>query len=272
MYRTIQLWNNAMDKPTTPSAELYNALQLLYNHFNEKLFDAVLPQVLFTTQRQAGMMGYFSLNRWSSNNGKNCHEIAINPEYVGRASLIELMQTMVHEMVHCWQHSYGKPSRTGYHNKEWAAKMISIGLMPTDTGMPGGMVTGQHMNDYPIAEGKFIVSCIELLKNKNYIFPWVDKFARVSDRPKDEQQIQAALQISNNHQYQDLFTSIDEVIKEQLCTPVAETLGASSSLTTSISNAKMKKKYTCQGCKINVWGKPDLLIKCAKCDLLLLVQ
>jgi len=37
-------------------------------------------------------------------------------------------------MVHQWQQHHGKPGRRGYHNKQWAAKMNSVGLVPTHTG------------------------------------------------------------------------------------------------------------------------------------------
>src|SRR5262245_14971271 len=32
----------------------------------------------------------------------------------------QILSTLVHEMVHGEQHHYGKPSRGGYHNKQWA--------------------------------------------------------------------------------------------------------------------------------------------------------
>jgi hypothetical protein len=72
------------------------------------------------------------------------------------------MQTLVHEMTHVWQHVFGKPSARGYHNKEWAAKMKSIGLMPSSTGMVGGKETGQRMRDYPIPNGRFLKACDDL--------------------------------------------------------------------------------------------------------------
>ena len=34
--------------------------------------------------------------------------------------------------------------------------MISIGLMPSDTGKPGWKIIGQHLSDFPIKKGKFI--------------------------------------------------------------------------------------------------------------------
>ena len=40
---------------------------------------------------------------------------------------------LAHEMTHLWQFHYGKPSRSGYHNKQQANIMGSMGSMPPDT-------------------------------------------------------------------------------------------------------------------------------------------
>ena len=76
-----------------PTDELYGAMQKAYAHFNKSLFDGQLPPVLFTTQRQKNVMGYFSLERWVSVEGKRCHEIAINPVYVGVLGIFRLKKT-----------------------------------------------------------------------------------------------------------------------------------------------------------------------------------
>jgi hypothetical protein len=49
-----------------------------------------------------------------------------------------VLSTLVHEQAHLWQHHFGKPGRGRYHNREWAAKMVEIGLIPSATGEPGG--------------------------------------------------------------------------------------------------------------------------------------
>jgi hypothetical protein len=67
----------------------------------------------------------------------------------------EVLSTLVHEMVHLWQYHHGKPSRSGYHNTEWAAKMAALGLMPSNTSAPGDKRTGQQMTHYIIAGGLF---------------------------------------------------------------------------------------------------------------------
>jgi hypothetical protein len=66
-----------------------------------------------------------------------------------------ICQTLVHEMCHAWQFAFGKPGARGYHNRQWAARMIALGLMPTSTGAVAGRITGQHMSDYVIASGPF---------------------------------------------------------------------------------------------------------------------
>ena len=59
-----------------------------------------------------------------------------------------MLSTLVHEMAHLWQHHFGKPSRSNYHNKEWGDKMREIGLVPSSTGAPGGKATGQRVSHY----------------------------------------------------------------------------------------------------------------------------
>ena len=256
-----------MTNLTTPTEELYLALQSAYEHFNGRLFAYELPHVLFTTQRQKGMMGCFFPNRWaaSGSNSKKCHEIAINPLYVSRATLIELMQTLVHEMVHCWQYCYGNPSRGSYHNREWSDKMISIGLMPSSTGAPGGKVVGQNMSDYPAPNGKFIKECVNLLKEKRFNVPWIDRFAISQGMLDIERLNQCGSTIAT------ALNNISEGIVNQLTTKIDSLLGEQNGLVESIAKPinKIKRKYSCPGCKINVWGKNGLQLRCESCDLCL---
>ena len=245
----------------TPTEELYTSMQVAFDHFNTELFEGKLPTVLFTTQRQHGMMGYFSANRWTSAKGQKCHEIAINPLYVGRATLIELMQTLVHEMVHCWQHCYGKPSIRTYHNKEWSDKMVSIDLIPSSTGKPGGSRTGQNMNDYPKPKGKFIQACVSLLKDKQFALPWVDRLATSYGDCDDE-----AIAQEDNTDNMEALEGLGQVLIEQLNTRMSQLFGPHAFVSDrKKAKDKLKVKYTCPDCHINVWGKPGLSIMCNDC-------
>ena len=80
-------------------------------------------------------------------------------------------------MVHAWQFHFGLPSEGHYHNKEWAQKMMDIGLMPSDTGEPGGAIVGRNMSDFIMKQGAFMQAANELLDDKTFNLRWVDRLA-----------------------------------------------------------------------------------------------
>jgi predicted RNA-binding Zn-ribbon protein involved in translation (DUF1610 family) len=63
-------------------------------------------------------------------------------------------------MVHHWQeHCSGKKrQRYSYHDREWAAKMKSMGLQPSNSGMVGGKETGVRMSHYILDDGPFQIA------------------------------------------------------------------------------------------------------------------
>ena len=127
----------------------YTAFEHAYDWFNAQLFENALPPCLITLQRKARSRGYFANDRFEHRaGGSTTDEIALNPDTFRNRSDKEILSTLVHEMVHCWQRHFGKVGRGGYHNKEWAAHMVTVGLMPTDTGEAGGKTTGQSVTHY----------------------------------------------------------------------------------------------------------------------------
>lgn len=148
-----------------PTHRTYTSLDAAYGHFNRELFDGRLPPCLITMQRQKGAHGYFSGERFASLDGPQevSDEIALNPAHFARRTTTQTLSTLVHEMVHSWQHHFGGPSRSGYHNGEWAAKMREVGLVPSATGAPGGKETGQRVSHYIEAGGRFERSCTTYL-------------------------------------------------------------------------------------------------------------
>ena len=148
-----------------PTPRQYNSLDDAYGYFNLKLFAGQLPRCLITMQRHKGAYGYFSGNRFATMDDPDemVDEIALNPAtFSGRATM-DILSTLAHEMVHVWQHHFGTPSRNGYHNQEWASKMREIGLIPTDTGEPGGKETGQKMTHTIEVDGRFALACTDWL-------------------------------------------------------------------------------------------------------------
>lgn len=147
-----------------PTAE-YSAFEQAYDHFNADLFEGRLPLCLITLQRKSGAYGYFSPERFISrgNGNEKTDEIAMNPEAFEWRTDAQILSTLVHEMVHLWHEHFDIPPRKSYHNKVWANKMESIGLMPSTTGQPGGKRVGQKVSHYVIEGGGFELSCSALL-------------------------------------------------------------------------------------------------------------
>jgi SprT-like family len=153
----------------------YSGFQHAYDFFNAELFAGHLPALLVTLQRAKGSRGYFSADRFLARAGtdRECtaHELALNPDTFDGRSDEEILSTLVHEMAHAWQQWFGTPSRTAYHNREWAAKMEELGLMPSNTGTPGGKRTGQKMTHYIIPGGPYARAYVKL-KQHGYHLGW----------------------------------------------------------------------------------------------------
>ena len=126
-------------------AEEYNKYNRAFAFFNKELFNNELPEVFLTFQRSKKAYGYFHAKQFErrDDDGVKVHEIALNPSAMRGRSAVGIFATLVHEMCHLWQEEFGKHVPDGnYHNKEWAAKMEEIGLIPSDTGQEGGKKTG----------------------------------------------------------------------------------------------------------------------------------
>lgn len=157
-----------------PTKRTYDDLTAAYDFFNKRLFHSKLPRCLITMQRKNKAYGYFAGGRFGSVDGKEVtDEIALNPSHFKARTTEQSLSTLVHEMVHLWQHHYGKPSRSGYHNKEWAEKMTDVGLIPSDTGAPGGKETGQRVSHYLAPGGAFARACTALVED-GFVVPYVE--------------------------------------------------------------------------------------------------
>jgi predicted SprT family Zn-dependent metalloprotease len=127
----------------------------------------------------------YSPSRFGTATGRTTDEIALNPRYFRDLSFIEIIGVLAHEMVHLWQQHFGKPSRNGYHNKQWAGEMLRIGLHPSHTGKPGGRMTGQQMMHYIIEGGLFERAAKELEANLGITWFDVNAVALLSDQSRD---------------------------------------------------------------------------------------
>ncbi len=261
----------ALGSKDKPTFDMYGFVQAAFDHFNRELYDNELPQCILTFQREKNIFGYFSEDRWEGKAGTR-HEIALNPYFFVTHNPLELFQTLVHEMCHLWQHEYGKPSRRSYHNKEWADKMESMGLMPSHTGAPGGKRTGQKMADYPIDGGRFFHACVAFSK-AGYALPYVDRI-RAHSKPSEQIRVTFNLEDIGVSTSLDMNTDAsDEEIKEavnSLLKPLSEQFQLDEQVLAeqeTVRVAKQKTTFQCPECGDKAWGKPSLNLVCGNCDV-----
>lgn len=220
-----------------PTQQTYDELQQAYVFLNTELFGSVLPPCLITLQRKRHTAGYFVSKRFVNRSGEFSDEIAINPAYFATTPIKETLSTIAHEMVHLWQHHFGNAGRGRYHNKEWAEKMISIGLHPSDTGEPGGRVTGDLMSDYIIGGGRFDSVCDKLL-SQDYIISWLDRLTNTDKSRLETDQINELVELGVKIDLDDSPPKSNRVKYSHIC---------------------LNKKA------VNVWGKPGLNLSCLDC-------
>jgi predicted SprT family Zn-dependent metalloprotease len=242
-----------------PTAVAYAELQTAYDHFNQALFHGSLPDCLITLQREKNSCGYFSAERFVDDNKRYVHEIALNPSYFAVSPIEEVMQTLVHEQCHLWQYIYGKPGRRRYHNREFAEKMESIGLMPSSTGRPGGRKTGEHMSDYIIEGGLFELECRRLL-TEDYRITWVDRYP-----PRHALSSLSATVKNDSVKALSVMTALESRGMDKVVASNEE--GEISVILPQEQPKPTRVKFTCSGCSSSAWGKPSLNLICGDCNI-----
>lgn len=269
-----------------PTLECYDELQRAYDFFNKALFEARLPACIITLTRKKNTLGYFSPERFVNQQGVKVDEIAMNASVFPILSIERVLSTLVHEMAHQQIHHFGQKSRRGYHSAEWAELMVALGLMPSETGEPGGKKTGQRMSHFVMDGEAFSLACSQLL-TEEFTLSWMDRFppSWCLNRIKDDAQIEA--QIKEAHRRaelkaqgldpdeegeegpgepqepdnaQNLETKLDALRKIGVVVDIEDP--PTSKKKTDGSN---RLKYTCP-CGHNIWGKPELKVLCAECE------
>ncbi len=131
------------------------SFQEIFDFFNDNLFEGRLPHVILNFSRSsAKTIAFLKPKTWSPESGEDkasISEISLSPRFLDRSKK-ETFSTIVHEQCHLWQHTFGTPGRPGYHNMEWAEKMLEVGLKPITAN---GKMTGQSVSHEILADGKF---------------------------------------------------------------------------------------------------------------------
>src|SRR5262249_44729126 len=118
----------------------YVTLASAFDFLNRRLFDGRLPPAIITLQRKAGSHGYPPPrpSQGPPRAGRTAADTAPTPAPPPGRSPPTTPPPPPQEMPHPGQAHSGPPGRARYHNRQWADKMEALGLMPTDTGAPGG--------------------------------------------------------------------------------------------------------------------------------------
>lgn len=162
---------------STPTATTYTSFQEAYDYFNLELFEGALPPCMITLRHKRRTLGYFYASRFvdrtpqfrpESASAEVVDEIALNASCFDRGDR-DVCSTLVHEMAHLWQCHYGKMPPNGYHNAQWGQKMIEIGLMPSETGQPGGKRTGTRMSHWIVPDGAYEKAFLRLVATGFFI-------------------------------------------------------------------------------------------------------
>lgn len=156
----------------TPTREIWDKYQEAFDYFNGQLFDGKLSSCILNLDAKGRSMGHFTPKRWHKGDITS-HEISLNPELLMKQKASLTMEMLVRQMLSLWQYEFGSPpSHPGYCNYEWAERMKEIGLIPSDTGLPGGQETGFRVRHYVDPEGRFAQALAAMPED---YFPWKAK-------------------------------------------------------------------------------------------------
>jgi len=216
-----------------PDYDLTKQLQTAFDFFSQNLWEGELPPAVLTLQRKAHMEGYYHSDAFVDREfgDSAASELAMNPDCFDQSDT-KILAVLVHEMCHHWQQYNGKPGRGGYHNTEWAYEMLRVGLHPFNIKKPS-LMTGEAMSHRIMQNGLFEMWCEKLLAT-GYTLQWRSRKYTQLPPPLGEEPEP---------------TDGDEEAREE-----------------KAAKSKNKRKYTCPGCKSNIWGKPGLDVICGTCS------
>lgn len=160
--------------------QLINSLYGAFKFFNGELFNNLLPDCSISIGIKKGASGVYYAERFVpkdiqeavEKDTSKLDEIMLNPISFDLDETY-VLSTLVHEMIHEWEHEYGKPGKDGYHNREWGESMKAIGLMPSATGEPGGKQTGRRVSHYIMEGGLFEKAAAQFIEETEFSIEWI---------------------------------------------------------------------------------------------------
>lgn len=237
----------------SPTVSFYAELQKAYDQFNALVFADKLPPCLITLRSSSHAYGYHHSKRFVSPKGEFLDELGLHPGFFTLRPVEEVLSTLVHEMVHHWQEHFGSPTRSNAHNREWGQKMKEIGLIPSNTALPGGKTTGRTMSHYIEPSGRFITACREVIES-GFKIEWLD---RHSPRPAffDDERREKLKE-----------AGVDVKVSEPPVKDLPAQLDGSNLVVPPAPKKEITRvRYLCQKCNMKAWTAPDTPIVCGNC-------
>ena len=247
-----------MNRASSPTLATYTSLQRAFDHFNAELFAGELPDCLITLRSSNRHRGYHQANRFVSIEGAMAHELGLNPGFFTLQPIEIVLSTLVHEMVHHWQESFGHPTPSNHHNREWGEKMKSLGLVPTSTGLPEGDETGRKVSHYIISDGAYIQACQRLVA-AGFALPWMDRHA-----PTEPEKLERVReQLKEQGLAPEFSPPPITVLKEIENTAPREQPWIYSP---PFKRESTRVKFQCPECQAKAWANEDVELVCGLCN------
>jgi hypothetical protein len=220
--------------PLSPTQRQLRSIEKAYAYFNRTLFHKKLPACVMTLGRAGRVrwIGGMASHVWFQEGEEDrIHQITLDSRLFAY-EIMEVYGTLVHEMVHLWQTENGQPSKNAFHNREWAFKMREVGLIPSETGKPGGKEIGENVSHYIEEGGRFEKAFSKMPKSCRY----------------------------------ELTTrSSDELYPAAVMTPLPKKSQASPKSRRRSSTGKTT--YVCPKCGQRAYGGQKLMINCGVCEV-----
>ncbi|EAX1143157.1 sprT domain-containing protein, partial [Salmonella enterica] len=181
-------------------------------------------------------------------------------------SLADTLSTLVHEMVHVWQHyAPVKKCRGGYHDRVWGAKMEEVGLMPSKTGLPGGKKNWQQMTHYIIRGGRFQKAVYDLLKN-GFSISWYDRWSdgAIVTSKINSDILDDWLAVTDENDT-DLINRLSLTVSKSRPELIPDDDDLSVMIKPPVKGTGTRMKFTCPECGLNAWAKPSAVLLCGEC-------
>jgi hypothetical protein len=104
--------------------------------WNQRCWEGKLPEPVFNFHPQppnGRVLGHFRAAAWSPGDkrSRDRDEIVFFADLCLERGMVEVIATLVHEMIHLWQHVTNTGSRFGHHNRKFHAEARRVGFKTT---------------------------------------------------------------------------------------------------------------------------------------------